>query len=342
MNVKRLPRELLDRLPISQDPLIVRGCEKGRKIAAENNCAEAAIRAGINTGVIYEGTGEFRKANKNYEEAFELAKKVGEVYLMSWVGKLVGGRDFFRGETKKAMGFFEELLALDRRTKDTVNIAQDMIYLGWGHVFLGDWEEGIRYGVEGYEMAKKTGDYQTVGSAAYVLGLPYEEMGEYAEAEEYLQEGAATFERASDKITLLSMVYPRLAFVHVKKGEFDQAKALLERIREYGRQTDNGLVIAYAEALGASLLREQKDYDRSLQCFERTLQIYRSLELQEFDVWSYSDLLYEYGLGYLCRNGEGDKDKAFSLLDQALQIYQRVDAKKRIEKVLAKKKLMTA
>jgi hypothetical protein len=45
---------------------------------------------------------------------------------------------------------------------------------------------------------------------------------------------------------------------------------------------------------------------------------------------------------YLERNGEGDKEKAYSLLDQALMIYQKADAKKRIEKVIAKKKLLTA
>ncbi|MGQ9506284.1 MAG: hypothetical protein ACUVTB_00300 [Candidatus Bathycorpusculaceae bacterium] len=42
------------------------------------------------------------------------------------------------------------------------------------------------------------------------------------------------------------------------------------------------------------------------------------------------------------RNGEDDKEKAYSLLDQALMIYQKCDAKKRIEKIIAKKKLLTA
>jgi hypothetical protein len=45
---------------------------------------------------------------------------------------------------------------------------------------------------------------------------------------------------------------------------------------------------------------------------------------------------------YLNRNEKGDKEKAYSLLDQALEIYKKIDAKKRIEKVIAKKKLLTA
>jgi hypothetical protein len=45
---------------------------------------------------------------------------------------------------------------------------------------------------------------------------------------------------------------------------------------------------------------------------------------------------------YLNRNEGDDKEKAYQLLDQALEIYRRVDAKKKIEKILAKKKLLQA
>jgi len=59
-------------------------------------------------------------------------------------------------------------------------------------------------------------------------------------------------------------------------------------------------------------------------------------------VYQFAELLYEYGLMYLDRNEEGDKEKAYSLLNQALEIYQKIDAKKKIEKIIAKKKLLTA
>jgi hypothetical protein len=45
---------------------------------------------------------------------------------------------------------------------------------------------------------------------------------------------------------------------------------------------------------------------------------------------------------YLDRNQEGDREKAYSLLDQALMIYQKADAKKKIEQIIAKKKLLGA
>jgi hypothetical protein len=72
------------------------------------------------------------------------------------------------------------------------------------------------------------------------------------------------------------------------------------------------------------------------------LQGYKDLNAQKWNVVQFAELLYEYGLMYLARNEEGDKEKAYSLLNQALEIYQKIDAKKKIEKVIAKRKSLTA
>ena len=50
----------------------------------------------------------------------------------------------------------------------------------------------------------------------------------------------------------------------------------------------------------------------------------------------------EWGEMYLSRNGPGDRDQGMQLLDQALGIFQRVQAKKMVEKVLARKELLKA
>ena len=52
--------------------------------------------------------------------------------------------------------------------------------------------------------------------------------------------------------------------------------------------------------------------------------------------------LLEWGEMYLARNGPGDRNKGMELLDQALEIFQRVQAKKMVEKVLARKEPLGA
>jgi KaiC/GvpD/RAD55 family RecA-like ATPase len=46
-------------------------------------------------------------------------------------------------------------------------------------------------------------------------------------------------------------------------------------------------------------------------------------------------VLFEYSRAYLERNEEGDREKALNLLNQALEIFQKMDAKKDVEKVEA-------
>jgi hypothetical protein len=53
-------------------------------------------------------------------------------------------------------------------------------------------------------------------------------------------------------------------------------------------------------------------------------------------------VLCEYVRTYLDRNQEGDREKAHNLLNQALEIFQGIGAKKDAEKIIAKKKLLTA
>ncbi len=62
---------------------------------------------------------------------------------------------------------------------------------------------------------------------------------------------------------------------------------------------------------------------------------------KKWRVTQFAEFLYEYGLMYGGRNEKGDKEKAYSLLNQALTIYQKMDAKKRIEEIAAKMRLLT-
>jgi hypothetical protein len=69
---------------------------------------------------------------------------------------------------------------------------------------------------------------------------------------------------------------------------------------------------------------------------------YKLLNAQKWNVEKLAESLYEYGLAYLERNSEGDREEAYALLNQALAICQKMEAKKKIEQIIARKKLLTA
>ena len=168
------------------------------------------------------------------------------------------------------------------------------------------------------------------------------EMEDYSEAEKYFKEADDIYEKAGETSAQLTDTFPALSKLCLKKGEIEKAEELIEKTYDHATKTKNRLVISYAEMLKALLFREQKNWEQSIQHFEKSLQECKSLNAQKWYVIQFAELLYEYGLMYLARNEEGDKEKAYSLLNQALEIYQKIDAKKKIEKIIAKKKLLTA
>jgi len=307
--------------------------EQGLKIAVDNNCIQPALRLYNNVSLYYGPMGDFQKGFETLQKGFELAKKVGEVSFISWLGLVLAYFYVYIGEMQKAISLADELLALDKRTKNTIGIASAMSVLGLGYQYLGKWDKGLQYLMEANEIAKKTGDYQISGEPVYILGELFLEMEDYTEAEKYLNEGRTIYEKAGDESKLHINILPALSRLYLKKGEIEKAKELIEKIHEFAAKAKSGWLVADAEKLRAMLFKEQKNWEQSIQNFEKSLEKYKSLNLQKWWTLGFAELLYEFGVMYLNRNKEEDKEKAYSLLNQALKTYQKIDAKKRIEKV---------
>ena len=276
------------------------------------------------------------------QKGSEYAKKVGTLYGLPWLDSMLAASYAFMGEAQKAISINEEVLALAKRTKQTVHVSGAMTGLGACYLFLGEWDKSLQYLREALDIAKKVKEYQFSAEAAYWLGELFMEMEDYVEAEKYFNENNSIYENARDTDSQLTWTFPALVRLYLKKGEIEKANGLIEKTYEHAAKTKNRLLISYAEMLKAMLYREQKNWEQSIQHFEKSLQGYKSLNAQKWYVIQFAELLYEYGLMQLARNEEGDKEKAYSLLNQALEIYQKIDAKKKIEKIIAKKKLLTA
>ena len=317
-------------------------CEQGLKIATESNCMEPALRLHNNLGIAYEGMGDSQSSCETLQKGYQLAKRVGDVHRVSVIGLSLAGNYAAMGEMQQAFSMAEELLALDKRTKNAVGVANAIVGLGLGYWIVGEWDKSLQYLMEGRDLAKKTGEYQTYGRATLSLGELFMERGDYTEAERYFNEANSINEKAEDTDHQFAEVFPALSRLYLKKGEIEKAKELVAKTHEHVTKTKNRLNISYAEMLKAMLFRDQKNWEQSIQHFEKSLQGYKSLNAQKWHLYQFAELLYEYGLMYLDRNEEDDKEKAYSLLDQALTLFQKMDAKKKIEKIIAKKKLLTA
>ena len=82
----------------------------------------------------------------------------------------------------------------------------------------------------------------------------------------------------------------------------------------------------------------QRRWEGAEEAFQQAVDINRQYTLPYFEARS----LLEWAEMYLTRDQTGDREHGMGLLDQALEIFQRVQASKMVERVLSSKEVLKA
>jgi tetratricopeptide (TPR) repeat protein len=316
--------------------------KRGLKIAIENKDVGAATQLYNNLCEVYLNTGQFQEGFTIAQEGLKFDEKTGNLYGIAWIKLMLAYYAFNMGDPPKAISLVHEVITLDKKIGYTSHLPYAMLALGFAYHWLGEWDKSLQLLTDAFELAKKVGEYQFAGSAALGLGELYMDMGKYAKAEQFLKEGNNIVEKAGDKAAQIRDSFPALVKLYLQIGKIEEAENLIAKIYEHATRARAKLIQAHVEMLKGMLFREQKVWKQSVQHFEKSLKIYENLNAQKWYLPRLAELLYEYGLMYLKRNKKGDKEKAYSLLNKALEIYQKIGAKKKIEEIIGKKRLLTA
>ncbi|HVP26900.1 MAG TPA: tetratricopeptide repeat protein [Candidatus Bathyarchaeia archaeon] len=315
---------------------MLRYFEQGLKVALESNSLDAALRLYNNLGSAYWATGEPQKAFETYQKGLELAKKVGDLEILVWLEGSLAQCYCAMGELQQALSMLEDDLMLVKRIRNVSYSPNALLGIGMCYQWMGEWDKSLRYLTEAIDVAEKAEEYVPYAEANLQLGELFMEMGDYDEAEKHLTESNNICEKVGETTGKFFEVYPALSRLYLKKGEIEKAWGLIERTYDFAVKSKCNLLIGYAEMIEGMLFREQKMWQQSIQHFERSLQTHRALNAQKWYVPFFTDCLYEYGLMYIDRNEEGDREKAHALLNQTLEIFQKTGARKRLEKVEAR------
>jgi predicted ATPase len=310
------------------------GCqEKALKIALDNSYVTVAGRAYNNLAVALPA-GENERILDCYQKGLELAKKAGVIYQISWFGLQLAWAHFGMGNSDKALTLLEQSDALNRKTGNLFNLSGSAIGLGMIYHYLGEWDKGEKYLKESLSISKKTNNTQGISSSYLWLGWAYCDRGEYAKAKESF-EGMAEIDEKRGKLVQV-YDYRWQAMNDIELGEIEKAKTLLDDIHKFAHEKQDKQLIADEDATRAMLFRAEKKWNESIELFEKSLREYEALGAKKWNVFGLAKILYEYARVYLERNAEGDREKAGRLLNQALETFQKMGAKKDIEKVEAK------
>jgi tetratricopeptide (TPR) repeat protein len=272
------------------------------------------------------------------EKGFELAKKVGETSYRSWIGLLLAWIHIGMGEMNKAVLLAEESVALDKKASNVTHLSSSLDGLGLVYQIMGEWDKSERYHNEASSVlaSSKLKDFQAISGNCWMLGWLHYEKEEFARARELFEKTCEVDEKAGARSQQIGDSV-MLIRTYIELGEIGEANELLDSLHKFALETGDKQLTSDEDALRAIFSRAQRKYDESIEVFEKSLQEYEALNARRWRVyWLAKFVLSEYAQVYLERNREGDREKAESLLSQALEIFQKMGAKKDIEKAEAK------
>jgi tetratricopeptide (TPR) repeat protein len=315
--------------------------ERALKIALDNGYFERALRAYNNLGVVLP-VEELERSLECYEKGYELAKKVGDIKMTSFIGSNLGNIYANMGDVKKALQITEESVALDRKAGYIGQLYLSVGNLGWIYQITGEWDKSEQYYREVVDLSQKTKDFQAIATGYFYPGWLYLEKGEYAKAKELVEKGFEVVEKAGARYMKMSNIQ-FMILIYLELGEVENAIPLVDELQQYAQEKQDKQLIANADLVRGMLFRVQKKWDESIEYFEKSRQGFEALNAKRWNIYMFARyFLYEYARVYLDRDQKGDREKAYGLLNEAFETFEKMGAKKDIERILAKKKLLTA
>lgn len=307
--------------------------EEALKIALKHNYIMVALQAYSNLSSAYFGSQNHERRRQCATEGYELAKRIGALSNQAWNGSTLASMYSAEGETDKALLLHEESIALNRRAGNLHQLPLSLIPLGACYIVLGDWEKGEKCLREALEIAQKTGDLPAIGQANWYLGQLYSEKREYTKAREFVEEMYKPL-RKTETSLWQAFAAGMLAYISIEMGDLNTAEDYLKIIEQVPQELRSQVdYLVYARR--AMILRAQNKWNESLEYFDKSLQNQRPSG-EFWDKYSFAKrFLLEYARVYLERNQEGDRQKALALTKQALEMLQKLHARRDIEKVEA-------
>jgi tetratricopeptide (TPR) repeat protein/KaiC/GvpD/RAD55 family RecA-like ATPase len=309
--------------------------DRALAISLENSYWKSALWAYLRVAAALPSE-EYEKRTECVEKGLALAKKIGDVYFQSTFLDDQASICMDQGELGRAIALDEEALSMAKRAGDSFSISVILWDLGYAYLVLGEWEKSERYFNEASDVARNLSEYSAPILHDLFFGFLYASEGEYAKAKESFEKAVNNRKKAGNTVGEMWGSLD-VAWASIELGEVEKAQNIIEVLQKFALEKASRGWKANEMALRATLLRAQKKYEESIELFEKTLVEWESMKANIWNAyWFARRILFEYARAYLERDKPGDKEKALNLLNRALEMFQKMGAKKDIEKVEAK------
>jgi tetratricopeptide (TPR) repeat protein/KaiC/GvpD/RAD55 family RecA-like ATPase len=309
--------------------------EKALRIALDKGFMESALRAYCNLSNLLPAE-EHERALECQEKGLELAKKVGSIYFQSWIGSNLAYAYIGMGNTGKAMLLGEESVALDRKSGNMTHLPRSVGLLGFIHQILGELDKSEQLYMEALSLSQESNEWRLIcGSYEYLAWFHFDK-GEYVKAREFWEKTYELSGKAGGKYQKM-WAFANLLRTRIELGKPEEVADSFDGLYKFFQEVGDNFILAWIDTLRAVLFRAQHKWEESTKYFERSLHEWEFINAKQWNVyWFAKTFLSEYARMYLERDQQGDREKAHDVLNQALEIFQTIGAKKDIEKVKAR------
>jgi tetratricopeptide (TPR) repeat protein len=241
------------------------------------------------------------------------------------------------GEVTKAHETCQAVQALESQTLQGCHF-EDTAGIGLHYIRQGEWDRAREYLERATSVHQDRNNLAAVDACCLALGSLNLEMGNHPKAEELLLKSLGICRNGGNVLFEL-WVLPVLAELYLKIGKPEKAAEYVDRGFELLKPDKNWYGLPAPMYLAKGMLATaHKDWGTAAESFDKAIQINSQYQLP----WDEAKALYERGLMYLAHGRKADREKAHEDLDKALAIFQKVGAKKDVEKVLRKKEMLGA
>ncbi|MEE8159768.1 MAG: BREX system ATP-binding domain-containing protein, partial [Dehalococcoidia bacterium] len=318
--------------------LLQRSCEEAKDRSDSVTLTEGASYFSLSFNTIRDPESALTWAGVA-AEANKLSGTLRHQLLSAWN---LAWASMLAGDAQAALEGLESAQQTSRTRGTDLDISQssvpNMFVPGLVHFLLGEWDTAEAELISCLEAVRRSHVIFFTEFITPMVGQLYLELGDLSAAKNHLLEGLSISEGIGAETWELSL-RACLAWVTCKRGELEEAATHLRRAQEILRNGEDwrGLAAEVHQADGILAATEQRWPDAET-AFDKAVEINRQYHLPYYEART----LLEWGEMYLYRNEIGDRERGMQLLDQALPIFQRIQAKKMVEKVLARREVLRA
>jgi signal transduction histidine kinase/tetratricopeptide (TPR) repeat protein len=280
---------------------------------------EVKIEIGEGLGDVYQVTGEWEQASREYGSAKALARKRGDdrregevLCKMSWICCSQGNFD-------KAMDYAESSRRIHQRTGNKGGRAAALNAIGNAHEGRGEYEDALESHEEALKIWKKIRDRQGAATTLNNIGKVHYDRGDYEEALKCFAESLAARKAIGDKRGQAESL-KSIGTVHMMRGNYEPALAVYGQSLSILREIGDRMRIGHSLHNIGNIRYFQGNHEEALRCFEESLAIFRDIG-DKFDAarslnnigainWDRRDCgeaLKRYGESLAIRRKIGDK-----------------------------------